>query len=232
MKHADGSPNIEASWAKVEEHRAHLERRLGSGDIPPTTVDGYKVNVPADLADKVKSDELAGNQGVKDLLSKLHGVGATQAVVDVAIGELLHRGMAIRAAQPVLQAADCEATLRAQDGWKTDAEYTKQVGEALRAGRAVFGKDFDGLIADYGNDARFIRGLAALGPEMAEDTSASADAMQQLGESLDTLMASKAYMNPNDPNHAATFARVSALQARMVGTAPVAQGRSISFKTG
>lgn len=232
VKHDDGTPNVEASWAKVEEHRAHLERRLGSGDIPPQTVDGYKVNIPEALADKVDAAELASTQGVKDLLGKLHAAGASQAIVDVAVGELLQRGVALRQAMPTLQAAECEATLRGMDGWKTDTEYNKQVGEAVRAGRAIFGGDFEAMLDTYGSDPRFIKGLAAMGPEMVEDTAASADAMQQLGESLDALMASKAYMNPNDPNHSQTKAKVEALTARMVGTAPVAQGRSMSFKTG
>lgn len=204
---------------------------MGAGDVPPATADGYKVNVPEDLADKVKADELANTQGVKDLLAALHGAGATQKVVDVAVGELLRRGMALREAQPVLQAADCEAALRQIDGWKTDAEFAANAQAAVKAGAAIFGKDWESMLKDYGNDARLIAGLANIAKEMAEDSPPSADAQAQVQESLDTLMASDAYLNPNHPRHQDTMARVQALTAKLVGTAPTA-GRSMTFRTG
>lgn len=232
VKAVDGTPDLAASWAKVEEHRSHLERRLGAGDIPPTTADGYKVNVPEVLADKVNAEELAATQGVKDLLGKLHAAGATQKIVDVAVGELLQRGMALREAAPVLAAADCEAALRQVEGWKTDAEYTTNVRAAAKAGASIFGSDWEGIAKDHGNDARLIRGLASIAREMTEDTGPSAEAQAQVAESMGTLMATPAYTNPNHPQHAATVARVSALQVKLAGNAPVATGRSMSFKTG
>jgi hypothetical protein len=184
------------------------------------------------MAGKVTPEELAGNQGVKDLLGRLHGVGASQKVVDVAVAELLQRGAALREAMPMLQASECEATLRGVDGWKTDQEYSANIGAAFKAGAKIFGKDFDGIVKDYGNDARLIQGLAGIAREMQEDTPASAQAMEQVQESLDALMSSKAYLNANDPNHAAVFAKVSALTAKIAGTGSVATGRTMSFKTG
>lgn len=230
---ADGATlDLDASARKVAEAYRHAEQRIGSGGAPPTTADGYKVNIPEALQATMTADDLATNQGVKDLLGKLHGAGASQKVVDIAVGELLTRGAALREAMPVLAASECEATLRGQDGWKSDTEYSRNVGEAFRAGTAIFGKDFDGIVKDYGNDPRIISGLAGIAKEMAEDTGPSPEAMAQAQESLDTLMASKAYMNANDPQHQAVMTKVTALTIKVAGTNPVATGRSMSFKTG
>lgn len=194
-------------------------------------MDGYKVNVPEAFKETVKADELAKTPGVQALLKDLHGAGASQKVVDAALSAFMREGAAMRAAMPQMDAANCEAELRQGDGWKTDAEYSQQVSTAFRAGTAIFGKDFEGIVKDYGNDPRVIRGLASIGKEMAEDLPASPEAVAQLQENLDTLMSSKAYLNANDPGHAAAVAKVDALTKQVAGTRPVAGGRTHSFKT-
>jgi hypothetical protein len=89
--------------------------------------------------------------------------------------------------------------LRQQEGWKSDQEYGKQVGLAFNAGKQIFGKDFDGVLKDYGNDPRIIRGLAGIGKEMAEDMPPSPEAQAQMQSNLDQLMNSPAYLEPERP---------------------------------
>lgn len=194
-------------------------------------MDGYKVNVPEALKDTLNADVLAKDEGFKGFMAKLHAAGASQKVVDAAVGELLTRGAALRGAMPALDAADCEAQLKQEDGWKSDQEYAKQVGVAFNAGKQIFGKDFEGVLKDYGNDPRIIRGLATIGKEMQEDRGPSPEAAQQIQDNLDTLMASPAYLNGNHPQHAATMAKVDALTKQQVGTRPVNGGMTRSFKT-
>lgn len=213
-----------------EGHKA-LEQRLGTGDAPPATAEGYKVNVPTALAEKINAEELAKTEDFKGFLSKLHAAGASQKVVDTAVAELLERGVKLQTTLPVLAQADCEADLRKVDGWKSDTEFSAKVQRAFQAGKAFAGEEFDGILKDYGNDPRIVRMLANVGAELQEDMPASPEAQAQLTESLDSLMSSKAYLNPNDPQHAATFAKVTALQAKVSGTKPVATGRSMSFNT-
>lgn len=191
---------------------------------------GYKVNLPEVLKDKVSPEDFAKDPGVQSLLGKLHAAGANQRQVDVALEELATRGAALREAMPELQAADCEAELRQADGWKSDAEYTRQVGLAWKAGSQIFGKDFDGIVKDYGNDPRVIRGLASIGREMEEDRGPSPEAQMQMQESLDTLMADPAYLDANAPMHATIKAKVEALTARVAGTKPIT-GKTVSFRT-
>lgn len=204
---------------------------MGAGDAPPQSVEGYKVNVPEAFKDAVQADDLAKAPGVQALLKDLHAAGASQKVVDAAVASLMREGAALRNAAPVMDSANCEAELRQADGWKSDEQYRQQVGLAFNAGKQIFGKDFDGIVKDYGNDARLIRGLATIGKEMQEDMPAPSEAQAQIQENLDTLMASRSYLDANDPQHAATMAKVSALTAKMTGQRAVAGGRTHSFKT-
>lgn len=238
----DGATDWEATARNSEKARQHLEQRMGAGDAPPPNVDGYKVNVPEALKDTIDAEVLAKDEGFKGFLGKLHAAGASQKIVDAAVATMLERGAAMREAMPMLAMADCVTTLKQQDGWKTDQEYEARVKTAFNAGTQIFGADFaefndkgeivGGLIADYGNDPRLIRGLEAIGREMQEDSGPSPEALQQIDSNLDQLMSSPAYLNANDPAHAATVAKVGALTAQKVGTKPVASGRTHSFKSG
>lgn len=223
--------DLEASARKVAEAYGHAEKRIGSGDVPPKDVAGYKINVPEALAEKIPADKLQENQGFKDFLGKAHAAGLTQKQVDVVVADFLERSLAIQGAMPQLAAADCEAQLRQTEGWNNDQAYKANISSAFRAGQQIFGKDFEGIAKDYGNDPRLIRGLATIGAEMTEDRSASPEAQAQVQENLDTLMASPAYLNGRHPEHSATLAKVDALTKRLVGERPVNGGKSMSFRT-
>ena len=145
------------------------------------------------------------------------------------VGDFLERGAAMRMASHQLAAADCEAQLRQVDGWKADGEYAQQCGLAMQAINSVFGGDAQAIVQEYGNDPRFVRAMAALGREVEEDRPPPADAVAQINESLDQLMASKAYLNANDPQHSATLAKVEALTRRVAGSRPVSGGRTLTF---
>ncbi len=197
--------------------------------MAPKTVDDYKVTVPESMAGKVTADQLMQQAGFKDFLSKAHGAGLTQQQLDVMVGDFLERGASLRTAAHQMAAADCEAQLRQADGWKTDGEYQQQCGLAMQAVRSLFGGDAEAIVNEYGNDPRFVRAMAALGREVEEDRPPPAEAVAQLNESLDQLMASKAYLNQNDPQHANTVAKVEALTRRVAGSKPVAGGRTLTF---
>jgi hypothetical protein len=231
VKDAAGQIDHAATALKIAQAYTPLEKRMGAGDAPPQSVEGYKVNVPEAFKDAVAAEDLAKTPGVQALLKDLHGAGASQKVVDAAVAAFMREGAALRSAMPAMDSANCEAELRQADGWKSDEQYRQQVGLAFNAGKQIFGKDFDGIVKDYGNDARLIRGLASIGKEMQEDMPAPPEAQAQLQESVDTLMASAAYLNPNDPQHATTVAKVTALTAKMTGQRVVAGGRTHSFKT-
>lgn len=226
--------DLEASARKVAEAYGHLEKRLGSGDAPPKSADEYKINVPEALADKIKAEDLQKDAGFKDFIGKLHAAGASQALVDATVAEMLQRGMSMRESSAVLSRAEHDAAVRAQEGWKSDQEYAKQMGNAWHAAKTYSANesDFAGIIKDYGNDPRITRLLANVGAELQEDRPVNPDEQAAVQESMDALMNSRAYLNANDPLHQSTVDKVNAMSARLVGTKPVASGKTMSFRSG
>lgn len=231
VKGADGQIDHAATALKIASSYAGLEKRQGSGDVRPDTVDGYKVNVPDTLKDKVTAEALAKNESFKTFLGSMHAAGASQKVLDVAISEFL-TGVT---PDPAMQMAECVSTLRGIDGWRTSEEYEKQRGLAHNATRSFADKagvKLDDIVSSgLANNPLFMRIMAAIGPEIAEDRGASPEAQAQIQGNLDTLMADPAYLNANHPKHATLMAQVEALTKQQVGQRPVGAGMSHTFKS-
>lgn len=212
----DGTLDVEASARKVAEAHGHLERRFGAGDVPPKTAEEYKINLPEALADKFKQDELAASDGMKDMLTKAHAAGLSQKQVDFVVGEFLDRSLKLQSGMQQLSAED--ATTQLKEGWKTEAEFKTNVQAAFKAGQTYAGKDFDGILKDYGNDPRVVRMLANVGKELGEDTGVSVAAQGMSEPDVEALQKSPAYWNANDPAHAQTKAKVDNFYAAKFGT--------------
>lgn len=199
----------------------------------PETVEGYKVNVPAALKDEVNVDLLAKDETFKSFLGAMHAAGASQKVLDVAVGEFLSGGG--HKSDPSMQMAECVSTLRGVDGWKDQSGYDKQIGFAFTATKSFAekaGVSMDDIAkSGLNNNPAFIRIMAAIGPELAEDRGASPEAQAQIQSNLDTLMADPAYLDPHNPKHSTLVAQVDALTKQQVGQRPVGAGLSHSFKS-
>jgi len=228
---ADGALDMEATAKKIADGYTNLERRMGAGDAPPQSVDGYKLNLPDELAARVNADELAKAADFQEFRKSMHGLGLSQKQMDGVTATLLERGLKLREAMPVLDAAETTAKLRGMDGWKTDAEYQRSIGQAYSAGKHYFAGDFEGVLKDYGNDPRIITMLQRLGSEMGEDVQPSAEALGQIQANLDQLMTSPAYLNDRHPQHRAVFDQVSALTAKLSGTRGARENNSFTFKS-
>lgn len=222
VKKEDGSLDIEASSLKLAEAYGHLEKRLGSGDVPPKTPEEYTVTVPDALKDTWKPAEDPLLQG---FLKEAHAAGFTQKQIDLALGRYMEIAPQLVAGGQALTAEDCTAALKTE--WKTDEQYKAEVGKAYKAAVGFGGSDAEGIIKDHGNDPRIIRLLARVGAEMGEDTSISTGASTNGGQSVESLMASEAYNNPKHADHARVSKQVSdhfarqAAEAEKKGTAPV-----------
>lgn len=233
VKGADGQIDHAATALKLSGSYAGLEKRFGSGDVRPDTVDGYKVNVPDALKDKVDAATLVKNDAFKAFLGSMHAAGASQKVLDVAVSEFLTGGGL--APDPAMQTATCVSTLKGVDGWKDQAGYDKHIAFAFTAAKSFAekaGVSMDEIAkAGLDNNPTFIRIMAAIGPEIAEDRGASPEAQAQIQGNIDTLMADPAYLNANHPKHATIVAQVEALTKQQVGQRPVGAGMSHSFKS-
>ena len=222
VKKEDGTLDIEASSLKLAEAYGSLEKRLGTGDLPPKTAEEYEITVPEALKDtwKPKEDPL-----LKDFLGKAHAAGMTQKQVDLVMGQYMELAPELVSAGRKLDAEACTAELRTQ--WKTDEQYKAEVGKAYKAAVGYFGADAEAIIKEYGNDPRIIRGLAKLGGEMGEDRSSSFDSGAGGQSGIDALMTSDAYNNPKHADHARVSEQVRvhfeklAAAAEKAGNVPV-----------
>lgn len=230
VKAADGTPDLSASWAKVEADRLRLERRAFTGDMPPEKVDGYKINVPQAFADKgIKAEDLTANPAFKEDLAKMHEKGLTQAQVDTVVDMFLHRSMALKEGMNQVTADECTAELKKT--WKTDADFTKGVEQAYRASKAY--GDVDTLMKRYGNDPQFIQLMSRIGAEMGEDKGIPADAggttpeqrAKQEHDELAVFVNDRG--NWNKPEFETKKARYAALGTQIWGNSPRATSGSL-----
>lgn len=209
----DGTFDFEATALKSEEARAALEKKLGTGEVAPATVDEYKV---ADIGD-MSADEIMKDPIAKSFLARAHAKSMTNAqvqdVLEFAMQEWLP---AVLDSGEQYQLDQCEASLR--ETWNTDESYKANTAGAYKAFMAFADPADKDQMDAIGNHPVVVRLLANVAKEMREDTGANAGA---LGQSSDVaaLMASEAYTNPKHPEHAAVSAKIRSHYERTHGTA-------------
>jgi hypothetical protein len=191
-KFRDKEGNIEL--AKLAKSYRGLESKLGSGDLPPETPDGY--GTPEDLPEGMTPESL----GVPALMEKLHKAGATKKVVDVVMGEYLSmvkQGQEMQALQPQQQSEATEKTLK--EAWGND--FQKNVQLAQKAFNALADETDKANSARLASDPITMKFLAKIGKGMQEDTPAGPSGTPLPAEDLSSLMKSEAYWNNKHPDH-------------------------------
>ena len=217
---ADGKLDIEASARKLAEGYGAASKRIGSGDIPPAEVGGYKINVPEAFQEATKEWDQAGDQKLQGFLANAHKAGMTQSQLDVVMGQYFD---SISGMQPVLtpeQQAEKTASELTQV-WTDDATFDKNVQAAYKAAPAIaqkIGVPMEQLNAELGNNALFLRLAAALAPEMQEDTPVGTGGEQMDSLSFEAkaseLRAQKAALPENDARRKVIQAELDKLYAR------------------
>ena len=166
---ADGTLDLEQSSRKLAESYGHLEKRLGSGDAPPKTVDEYapKIEVEGFNWEEFKADENS-----QAFLKGAHAKGLTNTQVEFVIGEYLKAAPNLISGDAALTADDCTTALKSV--WADDKTMKAGVSASYRAAQAFASEgtapgNFDALMAKYGNDPDFIAFTANIGKELRED---------------------------------------------------------------
>ena len=203
VKKEDGSLDIEASSLKLAEAYGHLEKRMGSGDLPPKTAGEYEVAVPEVLKDQWNPKE---DPKLQAFLDKAHSKGLTQGQLDMVMESYFETAQQLVGGNRQLSEEECTADLRKD--WKDDATFKGEVAKAYKAAVGYGGEDAQAILADHGNDPRLIRLLARVGSEMVEDRSLNPGGTLQGGQSVESLMSSEAYTNPKHADHAKVSAQV------------------------
>ncbi len=221
---ADGALDLGASAQKLAGGYGELAKRMGDGGAPPATAAEYTVTVPDALKEKV--GDLSKDELFTKFRDDMHGLGLSQKQFDGIMGRYLEMVPALVAGGQQYSAESATADLKKL--WTDDGSFKKNVGLAYRAGNAVAsaaGMSFDDLEkAGLTNNTTFIRLMASLGPEFAEDAppGAASGASLMTEDDVKKLMISEANTNSKHPDHKATRARIDAYYNRKYGNTPVA----------
>ncbi len=202
-----------ASLAKALEHREHLEKRLGAGDLPPKTAAEYAFTPPPELKDfEFKTGRM------EQFREGFHKLGGTQELYQFVMGQYIDAVPDLMEGAAKLSATEARAEL--QKVWPVTADYETGIGNAQRALRGL-PADLQEATREFGTDPAFLRVLAYFGNQMREDRPPGAGGAPLPTADINQLMASKAYTDPKDPNHAAVSKQVRDYYARMHGMQPL-----------
>ncbi|QND94366.1 hypothetical protein SY91_01765 [Burkholderia cenocepacia] len=222
MNGADGAVDLSASAQKLAGGYGELSKRMGDGGAPPATAAEYQVSVPDQFKDAV--GDLNNDKLFTEFRADMHALGLSQKQFDGVMAKYFSVVPGLVAGGQQYSSESATADLRKT--WSDDASFQKNVGLAFRASTAVAkaaSMSFDDLEkAGLANNPTFIRIMAALGPEFAEDTSSNGSGGGFMSEDdVKKLMISEANTNPKHPDHKATRARIDAYYNRKYGDTPI-----------
>ena len=231
-----GEIDLEASAKKVAEGYAHLSQRLGAGDVPPKSPDEYAPKVEAE---GFNWDEFKADPRMQSFLKGAHAKGVTNDQLSFILGEYADIAPTLVEGSRALTAEDCNAALA--QVWKTPAEQTEGVRHAYRAAETFaskIGLTYDDIeAAGLGNNPLFIRLMAAIGPELGEDSSPNTSGMSSgmSDEDFNTQTADLrnqlAQMPVSDKRRPAVQQKLDALYAKRYGTKPQQLGGGAVIQT-
>ena len=202
--------DLEQSASKLADAYGHLEKRLGTGELPPESADKYEVN-GENFGEGFDAKEFMADEKVQGFLKRMHAKGATNSQIQ----EVLEFGLKEWAPQlmqgnEALNTESCIKELQT-NVWKDATEYKQNMAAANRAFTSLPPDMQASVDKELGNHPLFNQIMALFGREMAEDTSAKdTSSVGGLTESaVNTLMLSEAYKNPNHPDHERVSKQVS-----------------------
>ncbi|MDX3986913.1 MAG: hypothetical protein QHC88_16820 [Achromobacter sp.] len=218
----DGAFDLDASARKLADNYANLEKRVGTGDLPPKEVGEYKVEPPETMGDYKAGED----PSMQAFLADAHKAGLTQGQLDVVMKH--HFEGAQKMAQGFQTLDQQQATEQLQQVWgKDEKEFRRNAGLAHVATSAAIERA--GLTmeqveqAGLGNNPVFLRMMSALGAEFQEDAGPGKTSFRAFGEDdVQKLMLSDAYKNTRHPEHEKVSAQVRGYYERKHGTQAVA----------
>lgn len=199
-----------ATFKKVEEHRSHLEKRLGSGDLPPKTPEEYSFEVP---------EEFAGLEMNGEKLNAFKAEALAKGISKEQFAWMM--GAHVRMVPDLMEGAAKLSASAAREvlsqTW-TDARLMEV--NIAHAGRAVRGmpQELQDATAELGTNPGFIRAMAYYGAQQREDRSiAAALSPSGGGADIKALESSPAYIDPRHQDHARVSAMVADFYRRTHG---------------
>ena len=193
----DGSVDYKATVAKLNESYSYLEKKVGTGEVAPKSVDEYKIEREDFSFDDFKADE-----SNKAFLEEAHKHGITNKQLDFLLNEYDKRAVDLVSNNSQFDTDSTVQTLQSEWG----KEYESNIFSAIRAAKSA------GLTEDQindpsiGNNVAAIKALAYFGSQIAEDKPINNGT--PVNVDIQSLMRSEAFFDPKHPDHKSVKAQI------------------------
>ena len=193
----DGSVDYKATVAKMNESYSYLEKKIGTGEIAPKSVDEYKVEREGFDFEEFKKDESNNS-----FLKSAHAQGITNKQLDFLLSEYDKRAVDLVSNSSQIDTDTTVQTLQSEWGDK----YEANIFNAVKAARACGITDEQINDPLIGNNVAFIKMASYFGSQMTEDRPVSNGT--PVNVDIQSLMRSEAFFNPKHPEHKSVKAQI------------------------
>ena len=193
----DGSVDYKATVAKMNESYSYLEKKVGTGEVAPKSVDEYKLE-----REDFDFEEFKADESNKEFLTEAHKHGITNKQLDFLLSEYDKRAVDLVSNSSQIDTDTTVQTL--QSDWGQD--YEKNIFNAVKAARACGITDEQINDPMIGNNVAFIKMAAYFGSQMTEDKPINNGT--PVNVDIQSLMRSEAFFNPKHPDHKSVKAQI------------------------
>ena len=193
----DGSVDYKATVAKMNDYYTYLEKKVGTGEVAPKSVDEYKLE-----REDFDFEEFKADESNKEFLSEAHKHGITNKQLDFLLSEYDKRAVNLVSNSSQIDTDTTVQTLQSDWGDK----YEANIFNAVKAARACGITDEQINNPLIGNNVAFIKMAAYFGSQMTEDKPVSNGT--PVNVDIQSLMRSEAFFNPKHPDHKSVKAQI------------------------
>lgn len=193
----DGSVDYKATVAKMNESYSYLEKKVGTGEVAPKSVDEYKLE-----REDFDFEEFKADESNKEFLTEAHKHGITNKQLDFLLSEYDKRAVDLVSTSSQIDTDTTVQTLQSDWGDK----YEANIFNAVKAARACGITDEQINNPLIGNNVAFIKMAAYFGSQMTEDKPVSNGT--PVNVDISSLMRSEAFFNPKHPDHKSVKAQI------------------------
>lgn len=193
----DGSVDYKATVAKMNESYSYLEKKVGTDEIAPKSVDEYNIE-----REDFDFEEFKADESNKAFLAEAHKHGITSKQLDFLLSEYDKRAADLVSANSQIDTDAAVQTLQQEWGEK----YEANIFNAVKAARACGITDEQINDPMIGNNVAFIKMASYFGSQMTEDKPVTNGT--PVNVDITSLMRSPAFFDSRHPDHKSVKAQI------------------------
>jgi len=195
----DGSIDYKATVAKMNESYSYLEKKVGTGEVVPATVEDYKVEREGFDFNEFKKDESNNS-----FLKAAHAQGINNKQLDFLLSEYDKRAIDLVSNSSQMDTDTTIQTLQSEWG----SNYEANIFNAIKAAKACGITEEQINDPQIGNNVAFIKMAAYYGSQLKEDKPVGNGV--PVNVDVQSLMRSEAWYDQKHPDHKSVKAQIDA----------------------